>query len=94
MNAKLEAITRKVKKILKLSFIKDEVKNAIFNQIVKFAITFFDQLLDILKIDERFIRAQIDNLDKKTYQIYKEVFNFNYKTRPFKFYDELNILND
>ena len=42
MNVKLEAITRKVKKILKLSFIEDEVKDAIFNQIVKFAITFFD----------------------------------------------------
>ena len=31
MNAKLEAIIKKVKKILKLSFIEDEVKNANFN---------------------------------------------------------------
>ena len=94
MNARFKTIARKVKKILKLSFIEDEVKNAIFNQIVKFVITFFDQLLDILKIDERFIRAQIDNFNKEVYQIYEEAFNFNYKARPFKFYDELNILND
>ena len=67
MNVRLKTIARKVKEILKLSFIENEVKNAIFNQIVKFAITFFDQLFDILKIDERFIRAQIDNLDKKIY---------------------------
>ena len=42
MNIKLKTITRKVKKILKLSFIENEIKNAILNQIVKFAITFFD----------------------------------------------------
>ena len=94
MNVKLEAIAKKVKKILKLSFIEDEIKNAIFNQIVKFAITFFNQLFDILKIDERFICAQIDNLDKEIYQIYEKIFNFNYKTRSFEFYDELNILNN
>ena len=41
MNVKFEAIVRKVKKILKLSFIEDEVKDAVFNQIVKFAIIFF-----------------------------------------------------
>ena len=57
MNVKLKIITRKVKEILKLSFAEIEIKNAIFNQIVKFAITFFDQLFDILKIDERFICA-------------------------------------
>ena len=57
MNVKFKAIIRKVKKILKLSFIEDEVKDAVFNQIVKFAIIFFDQLFDILKIDERFIRV-------------------------------------
>ena len=42
MNAKLKTITKKVKKILKLSFVEIEIKNAIFNQIVKFATTFFD----------------------------------------------------
>ena len=94
INVKFKTITRKVKEILKLSFIKDEIKNAIFNQIIKFAITFFNQLFDILKIDKRFIRVQIDNLDKKIYQIYKKIFNFNYKIRFFEFYDELNILND
>ena len=94
MNAKLEIITRKVKEVLKLSFIEGEIKNAIFNQIVKFAITFFDQLLDILKIDERFIRVQIDNFDKKIYQAYEKIFNFNYKIRFFEFYDKLNILNN
>ena len=57
MNVKFKTIIRKVKKILKLSFIEGEVKNAIFNQIIKFAITIFDQLFDILKIDERFIHA-------------------------------------
>ena len=94
MNVRLKAITRKIKEILKLSFVEIEVKNAIFNQIVKFAITFFDQLFNILKIDEQFICAQIDNLDKKIYQIYKKIFNFNYKVHFLKFYDELNILND
>ena len=94
MNAKFKAIIKEIKKILKLSFIEGEVKNAIFNQIIKFAITFFDQLFNILKIDERFICAQIDNFDKKIYQIYEKIFNFNYKTRSFEFYDELNILND
>ena len=67
MNAKLKTIAKKIKEILKLLFIENEIKNAVFNQIVKFAITFFDQLLDILKINERFIRAQIDNLDKQIY---------------------------
>ena len=94
MNARLEAIAKKVKEALKLLFIESEAKNAVFNQIAKFAITFSDQLLDILKTDERFIRAQIDNLDKETCQIYKEVSNSSYKTRSFEFYDELNILND
>ena len=42
MNVKLEAITKKIKETLKLLFIEDEIKNAIFNQIIKFAITFFD----------------------------------------------------
>ena len=42
MNAKLETITKEVKETLKLSFVEIEIKNAIFNQIVKFAITFFD----------------------------------------------------
>ena len=42
MNVKLKIITRKVKEILKLSFIENEIKNAVFNQIAKFAITFFD----------------------------------------------------
>ena len=91
MNAKLKTIIRKVKKILKLSFIENEIKDAIFNQIVKFAITFFDQSFDISKIDERFIHIQIDNLNKKIYQIYEKVFNFNYKIRLLKFYDKLNI---
>ena len=67
MNAKLKTITREIKKILKLLFIEGEVKNTIFNQIIKFAIIFFDQLFDILKFDERFICAQIDNFNKKTY---------------------------
>ena len=40
MNAKFKTITRKIKKILKLSFIEDEIKDAIFNQIVKFALYF------------------------------------------------------
>ena len=57
MNVRLEAIARKAKETLKLSSIEDETKNAIFNQIAKFATTFFDQLLDILKTDERSIRA-------------------------------------
>ena len=42
INVKLETIIKEIKEILKLSFIEDETKNAIFNQIVKFAITFFD----------------------------------------------------
>ena len=94
MNVKLKTIMKEIKKILKLSFVEIEVKNAIFNQIIKFAITFFDQLLDILKIDEQFICAQINNLDKKFYQIYEKISNFSYKVRFLKFYDELNILND
>ena len=94
INVKLETITRKVKEILQLSFVEIEIKNAIFNQIVKFAIIFFDQLLDILKIDKQFIYIQINNFNKKIYQIYEKIFNFNYKTRFLKFYDELNILND
>ena len=94
MNVKFEIITKEVKEALKLSFIEDEAKNAIFNQITKFVITFFDQLFNILKIDERFIHAQIDNLNKEICQIYEKTFNFNYKICSFEFYDELNILND
>ena len=67
MNVKFKTIVKKIKEILKLSFIESEIKDAIFNQIVKFAITFFGQLFNILKINERFIRAQINNLDKKIY---------------------------
>ena len=94
INAKFKTIIKKIKKILKLSFVEIKVKNIIVNQIIKFAITFFNQLLDILKIDERFIRAQIDNFDKKIYQIYEKILKFNYKTHFLKFYDELNILNN
>ena len=57
INVKFKTIMRKVKKNLKLSFAEIEIKNAIFNQIVKFAIIFFNQLFNILKIDERFIRV-------------------------------------
>ena len=84
MNVKFKTIAKKVKKVLKLLFIEGEIKNAIFNQIVKFAITFFDQLFDILNIDKRFICAQIDNFNKEVYQIYEEISNFNYKTCFFK----------
>ena len=42
MNVRLEAIAKEIKKILKLLFIEGEVKNAILNEIFKFAITFFD----------------------------------------------------
>ena len=94
INAKFKTIKKKIKKILKLSFVEIEVKNIIFNQIVKFVIIFYNQLLDILKIDERFIRAQIDNFDKKIYQIYEKIFNLSYKIRFLESYDELNILNN
>ena len=42
INAKLKTIMKEIKKTLKLSFVEIEIKNAIFNQIIKFAITFFD----------------------------------------------------
>ena len=42
INTKLKTILKEIKEILKLLFVEIEIKNAIFNQIVKFVITFFD----------------------------------------------------
>ena len=94
MDARLGAIAREAKEALELPSTEGEAKDAVLNQIAKFATTSSGQLLDILKTDERSIRAQIDNLDKEAYQAYGEASNSSYKARPFEFYDELDILDD